>query len=72
MTLVQYFSDGTLVFNWDQLPLNIREKLELRDKIFSELQERVKVNEHMTSKILLDLNKYAISRIQSELKGFRK
>jgi hypothetical protein len=72
MTLVQYFSDGTLVFNWDQLPLNIREKLELRDKIFAELQERVKVNEHMTSKILLDLNKYAISRIQSELKGFRK
>lgn len=68
MTLIQYFSDGTLVFNWDQLPKKIQEKTELRDKIFKELQERVKVNDHVTSKILLDLNRYAIDRIRSEFK----
>jgi hypothetical protein len=68
MRLIQYFSDGQLSFNWDQLPEHIREKTELRDNIFKELQERMKVNEFMTTRALYDLNKYAIDRIRSEIK----
>lgn len=68
MKLVQYFSDGTLAFNWEQLPPKIKEKTELRDKIFKELQEQIKVNEQITSKILWDLNRYVINRIKSEFK----
>lgn len=68
MQLIQYFTDGTVSFNWDQLPENIRSKTELRDKIFKELQEQMKVNEFMTTKALFDMNKYAIERLMSELK----
>lgn len=68
MRLVQYFSDGQLVFNWDQLPENIREKTELRDSIFKGLQEILGVNEFVTTKALFDLNQYAIKRIKSEIK----
>jgi hypothetical protein len=68
MKLVQYFSDGTLAFNWDQLPQKIREKTELRDKIFKELQEQVKINDQITAKILWDLNRYVINRLKSEFK----
>lgn len=68
MQLVQYFSDGTVVFNWDLLPDNIKQKTDLRDKIFKELQEKMKVNDHVTTKALFELNRYAIKRISSELK----
>lgn len=67
MQLVQYFSDGSLVFNWDQLPQKVKEKTDLRDKIFKELQERLKIDEQVTSKALLDLNVYAMNRIKSEI-----
>ena len=69
MQLVQYFSDGTISFNWDQLPENIREKTELRDKIYKELQERMKPNQFVTTRALYDLNRYAIERLRSEIKN---
>jgi len=68
MRLIQYFSDGQLVFNWDQLPEHIRSKTELRDSLFKELQERLQLNEFVTTRALYDLNKYAIDRIKSEIK----
>ncbi|MDD5649568.1 MAG: hypothetical protein PHF86_04010 [Candidatus Nanoarchaeia archaeon] len=64
MQLVQYFSDGSLVFNWDQLPEHIRSQTELRDKLFVELQNKFKVNSRVTSRDILDLNIYAIKRIK--------
>jgi hypothetical protein len=66
MQLVQYFSDGSLVFNWEQLPEHIRAKVDLRDKIFLELQNKLKVNSRVTTRDILDLNMYAIRRIHSE------
>ena len=68
MRLIQYFSDGQLVFNWDQLPEHVRKLTELRDSIFKELQEKLKLNEFVTTKALYDLNLYAINRIKSEIK----
>ena len=68
MKLVQYFTDGTITFNWDQLPEHIRSQTHLRDDIFKNLQERLKPTEFVTTKILYDLNKYVIDRIKSECK----
>lgn len=68
MQLIQYFSDGSIHFNWDQLPENVRNNLVLRDKIFNELKEKFKVDIEVTSKLLYDINKYVINRIISELK----
>lgn len=68
MQLVQYFSDGTIFFNWDQLPDNIKVRTDIRDKIFEELQKKVKLGSNITSRDLLELNIYAIKRIKSELK----
>jgi len=66
MQLIQYFTDGTVSFNWDQLPEKIRARTDLRDKIFRELQEKMKLEEKMTSRALFDLNVYAINRIKTE------
>ena len=68
MLLVQYFTDGTLSFNWDMLPENIRKQTDWRDKIFRELQDKMKLNENVTAKALFDLNRYAIERVRSEIK----
>lgn len=68
MQLVQYFSDGTLSLNWEQLPENVKKKQDLRDKIFKELQQKLSVNSNVTSREILELNKYAINRIKSECK----
>lgn len=68
MQLVQYFTDGTLSFNWEQLPEKIRSRTDLRDKIFAELQNKLKLESKVTSKDILELNVYAIRRIQSECK----
>jgi hypothetical protein len=68
MQIVQYFSDGSICFNWDQLPENVRINTVLRDKIFQELQEKFKVDQELTSKLLFDINRYALNRIVSELK----
>jgi len=68
MQLVQYFSDGTIFFNWEQLPENIKVRTDIRDKIFEELQKKVKLGSNITSRELLELNIYAINRIKSEFK----
>ena len=68
MQIVQFFSDGTICFNWEQLPENIRCNIELRDNIFQELQEKFKVNDTFTSKILFEMNRYVINRIVSEFR----
>jgi hypothetical protein len=68
MQIVQFFSDGTISFNWDQLPEEVQTRTDLRDKIFKELQEKVKQNEFVTTKLLYDLNKYVVNRIKSEIK----
>jgi hypothetical protein len=69
MLLIQYFTDGTMSFNWDHLPEPLRSETEIRDKIFNELQEKMKINDLVTTKKLFDLNRYAIERIRSELKA---
>lgn len=68
MQLVQYFSDGTLSFNWEQLPENIKSRTDLRDKIFSELQTKLELESKVTTRDILELNVYAIKRIKSECK----
>jgi len=68
MQIVQYFSDGSMVFNWEQLPEGIRKRTDLRDKIFKELQGKVKLGENITSQVLCDLNRYAVDRIRNEFK----
>lgn len=68
MQLVQYFTDGTLSFNWEQLPEKIKNRTDLRDKIFAELQNKLKLESKVTSKDILELNVYAIRRIQTECK----
>jgi hypothetical protein len=68
MKLVQYFSDGTLAFNWDQLPENISSNIELRDKIFKELQLKLEPHLEINQRLLFDANKFVIDRIKSELK----
>lgn len=68
MQLVQYFSDGTLSFNWEQLPEHIKIRTDLRDKIFNELQQKMKLDSRVTSKDILELNIYAMKRIKSEFK----
>lgn len=69
MQLVQYFTDGTMSFNWESLPPKIKERTDLRDKIFKELQEKMKIESMVTSQSLLELNLYAINRIRAEIKG---
>jgi hypothetical protein len=68
MQIVQYFPDGTISFNWEQMPANVRSNTQLRDKIFQELQDKFKVDEFLTSKTLFDINRYTLNRIVSELK----
>ena len=68
MQLIQYFSDGTLVFNWEQLPEKIRAREDIRDKIFNEIQQKLKVNDQVTSLAILDLNRYVIKRLSTEIK----
>jgi hypothetical protein len=69
MLLIQYFSDGTMSFNWDQLPEPLKSETEIRDKIFNELQEKMRINENVTTRKLFDLNRYAIERIRTELRA---
>jgi hypothetical protein len=72
MQIIQYFSDGSIQFNWEQLPENVRNNTVLRDKIFNELKEKFKVDSEITSKILFEMNRYAINRIVTELKEIVK
>lgn len=69
MLLVQYFSDGTMSFNWDQLPEPLKSETEIRDKIFNELQDKMRIDEFVTTKKLFDLNRYVIERIRSEIRA---
>lgn len=62
------FENGSLVFNWQQLPNKVRSNLELRDKIFRELQNKYKVGEFVDSKTVFEINKYVIDRIKTEIK----
>jgi len=68
MQIVQFFSDGTISFNWEQLPEKIKNNVALRDKLFKELQEKMRVNDLVTTKSLYLLNKYVVERIKTELK----
>jgi hypothetical protein len=68
MQLIQYFSDGTITFNWEQLPEHIRSKTEIRDKIFNEIQQKLKINEFVTTRAIFELNIYVINRIRTEMK----
>lgn len=68
MQLVQYFSDGTISLNWEQLPDNFKKNTLLRDKIFNELKAKVSLNQTINSRILYDLNRYVSERLKTELK----
>lgn len=68
MQLVQYFSDGTISLNWEQLPDNFKKNTLLRDKIFNELKAKVSLDQTINSRILYDLNRYVSERLKTELK----
>lgn len=63
MQLVE-FKNSDIIFNWHILPKPLDLNLELRDKIFKELQEKYK-NELIDSKTLFEMNDYVIKRINS-------
>jgi hypothetical protein len=67
MQLIQYFSNGTMFFNWEQLPEHIKSNIDLRDKLFKELQEKIKLNDSVTSRALFELNRYAVERIKKHV-----
>ena len=68
MRLIQYFSDGTIAFNWDHLPEKVRTNIELRDKLFNELQQKIPIDKVIDSKVIFEANQYVINRIKNELK----
>jgi hypothetical protein len=68
MQVIQYFPDGSICFNWEQLPENVRSNIVLRDKIYQELRDKFKIDTGFTSKLLFEINRYAINRIITELK----
>lgn len=72
MPLIDLMPDGTLIFNWDSLPEEIKKRTELRDKIFKELQEKYKPDEPINTKILFDANQYVIRRIRSVIEAEKK
>ena len=62
--MVVEFINEELVFNWDELPEKVRNNLELRDKIFAELQEKFDVSKvHINPRSLFDMNKYVVDRV---------
>ena len=62
--MVVEFKNQELVFNWDELPEKVRSNIELRDKIFKELQDKFDPQKvAVNPKSLFDMNKYVLDRI---------
>ena len=57
-----------LVFNWNHLPDKLKLNIELKTKIFNELQAKFPLNKFIDSKVIFEMNKYVINRIKSENK----
>lgn len=67
MSLVEVYPDGTLLLNWKTLPEEIQKDTKLRDKIFNELKSKYPPEkEIIDNKLLFEMNRYVINRIQSE------
>lgn len=70
--IVEKLPDGTILFNWHLLPENLKNDIELRDKIFKELQDKYKIDEFFDHKHLYEANLYVINRIKEFLKEQKK
>ena len=70
--LIELNNEGILTFNWDFLPDHVRTNIELRDKIFAELQEKIKPNQVVDVRKIFEVNQYAINRIYTCLKEQKK
>jgi hypothetical protein len=67
MQVVSKQFDGTLVFSWDTLPENLRTNIELKNKVFRELQEKYPAGSFVSTKEVFEMNLYVFNRIKSEL-----
>jgi hypothetical protein len=63
--------NDNLVFNWEELPDNIKIKSELKNKIFKELQLQFDPKKLLVldSKELFKMNKFVLDRIKSVIKS---
>ena len=72
MQLVVRQQDGTLFFNWEILPDNIKANRSLIGQIFDELQKKFPIDTLVTSREVFQMNKYVIDRIKSEIDKEKK
>jgi len=66
-SLIEANLDGELRLNWEAVPDQLKPHLELKEKLFNELQKKFPPGEPFDSKVLFDINKYAIARLKSFL-----
>lgn len=58
-----------IVFNWEELPENVKINQKLKDKIFNRLKETFKPTETVfDSKTIFKINKFIFEQINYELK----
>ena len=68
MSLVELQLDGTIMFNWNSLPDEIKNNTKLRDKLFLELQQKYPVDQYINNQLIFEANQYVINRLRQELK----
>lgn len=68
MSLIELQLDGTIMFNWNSLPETIKNNIELRDKIFLELQQKYPVDQYINNQSIFEANQYVINRLKQELR----
>jgi hypothetical protein len=66
--LIEANFDGELHLNWDSAPDQLKPRLELKEKLFNELQKKFPPGEPFDSRVLFEINKYAILRLKNFLK----
>ena len=60
--------DGNVIFNWESLPDKISGDTQLRDAIWKDVQSKYGDEPIMDSKLLFEINKYVINRINSKIR----
>lgn len=64
--IVKLNETGDFVFNWDEIaiPEEIKSRQDIKEKVFNDLQREFQIAGNVDTKLLFEINRYALSRIK--------
>jgi len=65
--LVKANIEGDLTIDWDSLPEKVKLSDEVKERIFKTLESRYSAGDPLDSRVLFDINKYAIELVKKSI-----